>query len=157
MDTKTKILTALVALMIVGGAFALLPSALAQQEGQQALQGQQKQIMMRRLAVCRYILKNGSPVQLVGTVKVAKPGILVLSVEGKDVNVMIPGRWVVDGETVNAKDLFGGNPFKVGDSATVKTLMVEKAGNGFTVKAYIGYVIQVGEVTAKALLPFNIE
>jgi hypothetical protein len=157
MDTKTKVLTALAALMIVGGAFALLPSTLAQQEEQQAPQGQQRQRMMRRQAVCRYILKNGSPVEFVGTVKVAEPGILVLSVEGKDVCVMIPGRWVVDGETVKAKDLFGGDPFKVGDSATVKALMVEKAGNGFTVKAYIGYIIQVGGVTAKALLPFNIE
>jgi hypothetical protein len=66
-------------------------------------------------------------------------------------------RWVVDGEVYTAKDLFDGDPFGVGDEATINSLMMELEEESHTVTVYFTYELEIEGTKATAVIPFNIE
>jgi hypothetical protein len=94
---------------------------------------------------------------LVGEASVVERCVLVLDVQGKVVNVVVPRIWVVDGETLTLQDLFDGDPFDLGEEVTLETLMLELIKDTHTVTSYFTFSIQSDEETAAPLLPFNIE
>jgi hypothetical protein len=159
MNTKTKVIVALMAVMVVGGTLVLLPASAGGQQPQAGAQG----ILMRLKAlqlgngVMGYVIKNGSAVDVQGTVVFAGPRILVIETSSGDVNIIMPPRWLVGGTNVTSKDLFDGEPYGVGSLVTLKTLGVEKAFTGYTVKIYFAYEVEGDGVVARALIPFNIE
>jgi len=110
MNTKTKVIVALMAVMVVGGTIVLLPASAG---GQQPPAGAQC-ILMRLKAlqlgngVLGYIIKNGSATEVQGTVVFAGPRILVIETSSVDVNIIMPPRWLVGGTNVISKDLFDG-------------------------------------------------
>ena len=159
MNTKTKVLVALMAVMVAGGTLVLLPTSAGDQQPQAGAQDgliRLKALQLRN-AVMGYIIKNGSAVKVQGTVTFAGPRILVIETASGEVNVVIPARWVMGGTNVTSSDLFDGDPWGVGSSVTLKTLEAEKAFNGYTVTFYFAYEIKENGVVARALLPFNIE
>jgi hypothetical protein len=159
MNTKTKVIVALMAVMVVGGTLVLLPASAGGQQPQAGAQG----ILMRLKAlqlgngVMGYVIKNGSAVDVQGTVVFAGPRILVIETSSGDVNIIMPPRWLVGGTNVTSKDLFDGEPYGVSSSVTLKTLWAEKAFTGYTVKIYFAYEVEGDGVVARALIPFNIE
>jgi hypothetical protein len=157
MNTKIKGIIALMAVMVVGGILVLLPASAGDQ--QTVIPGGLKGLkaIPLRNTVMSYIIKNGSAVEVQGTVTFAGPRILVIETSSGEVNVVIPPRWVVGGTNVTSRDLFDGDPYSVGSSVTLKTLKAEKAFTGYTVKIYFAYEIEGGDVVARALIPFNIE
>jgi hypothetical protein len=114
-------------------------------------------LLTTRGAIGLWFVRNGVPATLTGDVSVATRVLLVLDVKGKAVNVLVPRFWVVNGETMSIKDLFDGDPFSVGETAVLETLMVEWVKDTHTVTSYFAYAIQIGEETATALQPFNID
>jgi len=157
MNTKTKVMVTLMAVVVVGGTLVLLPaSAGDQQTGTPGGLTGLKALRLRNAAMS-HIIKNGSAVEVQGTVTFAGPRILVIETSSGEVNVVIPPRWVVGGTNVTSRDLFDGDPYSVGSSVNLKTLAAEKAFTGYTVKIYFAYEIKGGGVVARALIPFNIE
>jgi len=159
MNTKTKVLVALMAVMVVGGTLVLLPASAG---GQQPQVGAQDGLMrlkalQLRNAVMGYIIKNGSAVEVQGKVTFAGPRILVIETASGEVNVVIPAKWLMGGTDLTSSDLFDGDPWGVGSSVTLKTLEAEKAFIGYTVTFYFAYEIERSGVVARALIPFNIE
>ena len=110
-----------------------------------------------KLRLLIYILKNGTPTELVGEVVALDGHILVLSIDDSLTNVNIPGKWIVDGETMTAKGLFDGEPIGPGDVVTINSLKIEIVGETHKVISYFAYRIEAEGTTASAVLPFNIE
>lgn len=102
-------------------------------------------------------LRNGIPENLEGEVSVVTRHILVLDDGGETINVIVPKFWVINGEKLDIKDLFDGDPFSLGDEAAIQTLMLELVKESHAVRSYFAYSIQIEGETATALLPFNIE
>ena len=159
MNTKTKVLVALMAVMVAGGTLVLLPASAGDQQPQVGVQDglMRLKALQLRNAVMGYIIKNGSAVEVQGKVTFAGPRILVIETASGEVNVVIPAKWLMGGTDLTSSDLFDGDPWGVGSSVTLKTLEAEKAFNGYTVKIYFAYEIEGSGVVARALLPFNIE
>jgi hypothetical protein len=157
MNTKTKIIVALIAVMVVGGTLVLLPASAGDQQTETPGGLMGLKALQLRNAVMGYIIKNGSAVEVQGTVTFAGLRILVIETASGEINVVIPPRWVVGGTNMTSSDLFDGDPYSVGSSVTLKTLEAEKAFTGYTVKIYFAYEIEGDGVVARALIPFNIE
>jgi len=159
MNMKTKVLVALMAVMVAGGILVLLPASAGDQQPQVGVQDglMRLKALQLRNAVMGYIIKNGSAAEVQGTVTFAGPRILVIDTASGEVNVVIPARWLMGGTNVTSSDLFDGDPWGVGSSVTLKTLEAEKTFNGYTVKIYFAYEVEWSGVVARALLPFNIE
>lgn len=163
MDSKTKVLAVLMAAIVAVSSFAFLPSILADESVPEVTtqpNGQLKAlrwVRYRGLAWIWYTLKNGSPQDIEGSVEVVKPHILMIQVDGKSVTIAIPARWVVGDKVYLTNELFKTEPFEVGATASIKTITAVKEFNGYKIRIHIGYEITIGEVTAKALLPYNIE
>lgn len=83
--------------------------------------------------------------------------ILVVEMDGSLVNVNMPRKWVVDGETLTAQELFDGETFIFGDTVTISAMKLEKTTEIHTVSSFSAYAIETDGATAHALLPFNIE
>ena len=166
METRTKWVTALMIALIAVGALTIVPGILADSEqagenrtASKDIQALKKWIVnnLRRPGLGLYILKNGTPATLVGTAEVQTGNIVVMDTDNGQINVVVPGKWVVDGQVLTVADLFDGTPFTLGESElSVDTLMVELKTETHTVSAYFAYKIVLGETTANALLPFNI-
>jgi hypothetical protein len=159
MNTKTKVLVALMAVMVAGGTLVLLPASAGDQQPQAGVQNglMRLKALQLRNAVMGYIIKNGSAAEVQGTVTFAGPRILVIDTTSGEVNVVIPAKWLMGGTDLTSSDLFDGDPWAVGSSVTLKTLEAEKAFNSYTVTFYFAYEIKENGIVAKALLPFNIE
>ena len=159
MNTKTKVLVALMAVIVVGGTLVLLPASAGDQQPQAGVQNglMRLKALQLRNAVMGYIIKNGSAAEVQGTVTFAGPRILVIDTTSGEVNVVIPAKWLMGGTNMTSSDLFDGDPWGVGSSVTLKTLEAEKAFIGYTVKIYFAYEIERSGVVARALIPFNIE
>jgi hypothetical protein len=159
MNTKTKVLVALMAVIVVGGTLVLLPASAGDQQPQAGAQDglMRLKALQLRNAVMGYLIKNGSAVEVQGTVTFAGPRILVIETASGEINVVIPPRWLMGGTNMTSSNLFDGDPWGVGSSVTLKTLKAEKAFIGYTVKIYFAYEIGRSGVVARALIPFNIE
>jgi hypothetical protein len=66
---------------------------------------------------------------------------------------------MVDGQVINASQLFDGDPISVEGSQTIslKTLKLELTRSTHTVQAFVAYEIALDGDTIKAVLPFNIQ
>jgi hypothetical protein len=160
MEKKTQaiVITTLIVTLVASGIILSLQAVSAEEVAPQIFEGQsEKRLLRRREATIWRFVKNGVPENLEGEVSVVERRILVLDVQGKVVNVVVPRIWVIDGEALTIQDLFDGNPFEFGEEVTLETLMLELEKDTHTVTSYIAYSIQNHEETATALLPFNIE
>ena len=155
-NTKTKLSALLLAALVLGVAalaVSAVPNedAIAPQAGQEAQTA--RKLLAKRFWLGGWFLKNGVPAQIEGTIIAHTPGVTVLEVDGEYINVLTPGRWLVDGKIVLASDLFSK---WAGKEASMETLKVEKTWN-VKVTAYAVYKITVDGVTAQSILAVNIE
>jgi hypothetical protein len=156
---KKKMIVALTIAIMAIGTLLFIPTALAEEElGETVATGKARSWRpLLKLRLLIYVLKNGTPTELVGEVVALDGRILVLSIDGSLTNVNIPGKWIVDGETMTAQELFDGDPIGPGDTVTIKSLKIEVVGETHKVTSYFAYRIEAEEATASAVLPFNIE
>lgn len=160
MEKKTKaiVIVSLMALMVFSGVFLSLQAVSAEEVPTPTVDKQDlRHLLKRRGAIMMRFMRNGVPESLAGDISVVTRVILVLDIDGQAVNVLVPRFWVFNGETSHIKDLFDGDPFSLGDEAVLETLMLELVKETHTVKSYLAYSIQIGDKTATALQPFNIE
>lgn len=172
METRTKWITALMIALVAAGVFTILPGIMAEGEQLNEVRIAENKTTnndvqaIKRWAACnliknpgwiRYVLKNGTPETLDGIAEVLAGHILVMDVDGEQINVVVPGKWVVDSEVLTSAELFDGEPFALGETRiSVDTLMIQLKTETHTVTAYFAYKISSEEATANALLPFNI-
>jgi hypothetical protein len=150
MDTKMKALGVLLVALVAGGAFmmvqaqaedASVPSTVPQQA-----RSLYKHVVAGRWWLVRALIRNGEPTTLTGVkVQTIDKGMLVLS---NGLSVIVPGKWVKDGNIVAREDLLNG---LVGQTITIQVLKLEYT-NKYTATVYFAY--KLGE--ASALLPWNI-
>jgi len=159
MEKKAKIaaLTIILIFSIAATVYLSLPTVYA--EVTQTSDGQYRiSLQYRRRAVLGLrFLSNGTPETLTGQVTVLGARIIVLETEGKQVNVILPPKWVVDNEIISTSDLFDGEPLSIGQTVSLQTLKLELIKERITLRAYVAYEIQTNGETIKALLPVNIE
>lgn len=156
MNTKTKVLTLLLAGLVLGATAFVVSAvpdenAIAPEAGIKA-QTARRLIAQKHWLLGRWLLSKGVPETLEGTVVAHTAGITVLSVEGKNINVLTPAKWLVDGEIVFAKDLIP----ELSGQVTMQTLKVEYLGNVKTT-IYAVYKITAVDLSAEAILPVNIQ
>lgn len=159
MEKKVKYAVALTIVVIAVGAFLILPPALAEEEPIDT-ETSGKPCVWRPLAKLRllmYVLRNGVPTELEAEAVVLEDRILVVEIDDDLLNVNMPGRWVVDGESLTLQDLFDGDPFGPGDRLTIYSLKLELSKETHIVTSHFAYEIQSEGKTASAILPFNIE
>lgn len=113
--------------------------------------------IQRRDAIVRLFIKSGTYQPLEGKISAVTRHILVIMDEDETINVLMPNKWVIDGNILSTQDLLDGNPLGLGDIASIETLMLELDRETHVITSYLAYSIQVGEEAATALLPFNIE
>ena len=158
--TKSVAILAITVVIVASAVFLSLPNALAE-EDTVILEDRERigNLIKKRLATAigRRFIKNGVPETLEGEVYVVERVILVLDNEGDKVNIIMPNRWTVNGETKNTQDLFDGDPFNIGDEVIIETLKLELVKETHTVNSYFAYSIQSDGTTANALLSVNIK
>jgi len=159
-DKKTKIIIAILVITSTTlGIYLSLPVVYAEvtpaANGQYTINLQYR----RRAWLGLNLLRNGVPETLEGDVVALARTILVLNVEGEQVNVILPNRWVVGGQILNTSELFDGAPLSIGESQTIglKTLKLELARSTYRVQIFVAYEIVSDGETIKALLPFNVQ
>jgi hypothetical protein len=156
---KKKMIVALTIAIMAIGTLLLISPALAEEDlGEPEATGKTRSWRpLLKLRLLIYVLKNGTPTELGGEVVVLDGRILVLSIDDSLTNVNIPGKWIVDGETMTAQELFDGDPIGPGDAITINSLKIEVVRETHKVKSYFAYRIEAEETTASVVLPFNIE
>jgi hypothetical protein len=167
--TKTLAIVALLTLTVVSGAFFLIPITSAEDTGQipqgcleenQKIPLREKIVnywIWRRDAILMRFIKSGSYEQLEGSVSAVTRNILVIKSGDKTINVILPGKWVYGEKVLNTLDLFDGDPFEIGDTVMLDTLMLKLDKGDHIVTSYLALSISVDDVVATALLPFNVE
>ncbi len=160
MENKTKITAFLIIMAaIVAGIYLSLPVVYAEVtptgNGQYTINLQYR----RRAWLGLNLLRNGVPETLNGDAIAVDRAVLVLEVEENQVNIILPNKWIVDGQVINRSELFDGDPLSIGESQTIslKTLKLELTRSTHTVQVFVAYEILVDGVTIKAMLPFNIQ
>lgn len=156
MESKTKILALMFMVLVIGGTMTMVfaapdESTIAPEAGESA-QAARKLISQKRLFLARWLLTKGEPMTLEGTIITHVPGVTVVDVEGKNINVLTPVNWLLGGEAVKAADLMV--QWK-GQTATMECLRIEYNGKVKTT-IYAVYKITVGDASAEAILPVNI-
>lgn len=162
MEKNTKLIAGLMIALIAIGTLAIVPSIMAQSEGQPAPKGLRlvlRQALRHRAHPwLRLLLKNGTPETFTGIVTDFRGAILVVQADGETLNVNAPRLWSVEGVILNRSDLFDGDPFALGETElTFHTLKLELEREEFTVTTYFAYILESDDVEARAVLPFNIE
>jgi hypothetical protein len=158
-EKKVKIGVALAIAFIAFGAYLLVPAALAEEEYSEP-ETTVKHRLRRlpiKLRLLIHVLRNGTPTELGGQVVAIEGRILVVSYGDGLLNVNVPGKWIVGGETYTVDDLFDGDPFGLGDLVSIKSLKIEMVRETHSVTLYLAYSLTVEDATASAVLPFNIE
>ena len=110
----------------------------------------------RRDAILRRFITDGSLASLHGEIIGISQHILVIKVDEQVLNVLMPGKWVVNGETLSFADLMDGTLY-IGQFITLDTLKLTLEKDTHAITAYLGYAFESNGVTANALLPFNVE
>ena len=164
--TKTLVIAVLMMTVIASGVFLSLQIASAEENPDATGERHRFKAFYRHIQNCKprenvwlvkRLLMDGVPETLQGEVSVVTPHILVLNNGEETINVVVPMVWVIDGEKLNLRDLFDGDPFSLGEEATIQTLMLELVKETHAVRSYFAYSIQIDGETATALLPFNID
>jgi hypothetical protein len=155
---EKKHLAATCVLLVAFSVFMVLPPVLADGEATDiesvtAQKGAWRPLNRLRLLI--YILKNGEPVTVTGDTVALEGHILVMSVAGNLKNVILPGKWVLDGQIITLPELY--DEYMSGSEITVHTLKVEFVQESKTITVYFGYKVAVSGVVAEAVLPFNIQ
>ena len=153
---QKKHLAAMCALLVAFSVFMALPPVFAEEASDAESDTTQRGAWrpLNRLKLLIYILRNGEPSTLTGDTVALEGHILVMNLAGNLENVILPGRWVLDGQIITMKDLFDG--YMSGSEITIHTLELEYAQDTKTVTLHFGYKMTAGESTAEAVLPFNI-
>jgi hypothetical protein len=156
-EKKVKMGMALAVAFIAIGAF-LVPAVLAEDEYTEPETTASHRLwkLPIKLRLLIHVLKNGVPTEIGGQVVALEGRILVVSYGGGLLNINVPGKWIAGGVTYTVQDLFDGD-FGPGDRVSIKTLKVEIAKETHSVTLYLAYSVTVEDVTASAVLPFNIE
>ena len=159
MEKKVKFAVALTIVVIAVGAFLILPPALAEEEPIDTETSGKPSVWrpLIKLRLLMYVLRNGVPTEIEAEAVVLEGRILVVEIDDDLLNVNMPRRWVVDGESLTLQDLFDGDPFGPGDTLTSYSLKLEMSKETHTVTSYFAYEIEAEGNKASAILPFNIE
>jgi hypothetical protein len=171
MENKTKMLAivALLTLTVVSRAFFLIPITSAEEVSQipQGCIEENLEVPLRERIVNYWIwrrdtllmkfIRIGSYESLEGSISAVTRNMLVIECDGKTINIILPDKWVYDGEVVGTQDLFDGEPFKSGDMVTLETLMLKLEKEDHVITSYLALKISVDTDVATALLPFNVE
>jgi len=155
---EKKHLAAMCALLVAFSAFMILPPVFADGETADAeLVTVQKGPWrpLNRLRILVYILRNGEPATVTGDTVALEGHILVMSVAGDLENVILPGKWVLDGQIITLQELY--EEYMAGGEITVHTLKLEIEQESKTVTVYFGYKIEARGAVSEAVLPFNIQ
>ena len=107
-----------------------------------------------RLRLLIYIIRNSVPETVTGDSVALEGYILMMNVKGDLENVILPDKWVLDGEITTLQELYG--EYMSGSEITIHTLKVELVQESKTITVYFGYKIEAGGVFASAMLPFNV-
>jgi len=155
---ERKHIALMLSLLIALGGLALLPWGWSQGEGNEERGGgvPPRRHPCHRWRLIRFILTHGEATTLEGELLLVEGRILVLEVEGEEVYVALPHRWLVEGEVMTTEELLDGDPLGAGDTLTIDALMLSHEGEGYVVEFYAAYEIEGGGIEARALTPFNI-
>ena len=154
---EKKHLAATCVLLVAFSAFMVLPPVFAEDEidAVESATGQRGYWRpLDRLRILIYIIRNGVPTTVTGDAVALEGHILVMSVAGDLENVILPGKWVLNGQIISLPELY--DEYMSGSEITVHTLKVELVQESKTITVYFGYKIEAGGVVASAVLPFNV-
>jgi hypothetical protein len=156
LNTNVKMMALLLAALVIGGvAYAAFAepdyNQIAPQAGPEA-QAARKNIAQRHWLLARWLLTKGEPATLQGTVVTHTPGITVLQVSDRDLNVLTPARWLANGQVESGAELMEGLKTK---TVTMEILKVEYNG-GVKTTIYAVYRVTYDGGVAEAILPVNI-
>jgi hypothetical protein len=170
MENKTKVMALSILLVVAVSVIFIVPAVFAEDqelsvppyenEGELKLRLERHGIsyqVQRRNAIARRFITSGSYYLLTGEISAVNRHILVITDEDNTINVLMPKTWVIDGNKLSTQDLLDGEPFRLGDTVYIETLMLELERETHVVTSYLAYSMTVGEEAATALLPFNIE
>ena len=109
-----------------------------------------------RDAILRRFITDGTLATLDGEIVGMSQHLLVIKVNEQVLNVLMPGRWVVNGDIVTVPDLTG-TQLVVGHSITIDALKLTLEKDTHAITAYLAYAFETDGLVGTALLPFNIE
>jgi hypothetical protein len=112
--------------------------------------------LRRRDMILRRFITDGSVVSLDGEIVGMSQHILVIKVQDKVLNILMPVKWIVNGETLVYSDMTSGM-LTVGDDISFNALKLTLEKDDHAITAYLPYALTEDGVTASALLPFNVE
>ncbi len=156
MNTKVKMMALLLTALVIGGVAYVASAApdtshIAPQAGPEA-QAARQIIAQRHWFLARWLLTKGEPATLQGTVVTHTPGVTVLHVSDRDLNVLTPAMWLVNGQVETGAELME----ELGSKAvTMETLKVEH-NSGVKTTVYAVYKVTYDGGFAEAILPVNI-
>ncbi len=110
----------------------------------------------RRDAILRRFITDGAPVTLEGEIVGISQHLLVVRVNEQILNILMPGRWVVNGDIITYPDLTS-TQLMVEQAITIDTLKLSLEKDTHTITAYLAYAFEADGLAATALLPFNVE
>lgn len=110
----------------------------------------------RRDAILRRFITDGSLAPLNGEIVGMSQHILVIKVDDQVLKILMPGQWVVNGDTLSYPDLMG-TQLIVGELISMNTLKLTLEKDTHVITAYLAYTFETNGLTATALLPFNVE
>ena len=166
MEKKTKYTAALIVSMLALGCLIWAPQALARKsysyteeevpEAWPKLNGNRWWAPKSRL--WWPMLRNATLGSLTGKAVALDGQILVVQTNGDYVNVVVPKRWIVGKEVMDAGELFAeGGPLQYDKTLTISLLKYVVSGKAHSVTFLYAYKIKQGDTTASAVLPFNIQ
>jgi hypothetical protein len=153
---EKKYLAVLLSFLLVLGGLTLIPWSLAQEAENEEEGAPPRPMKGCRMRLLRLILTRGKATTLEGELLLVEGHILALEVDGDVVYVILPYKWLVDGEVMTLEELFDGDPIGEGDAIVIYALMVSYEAETHTIELYVAYEIEGGEVEAKAITPLNI-
>ena len=112
--------------------------------------------LRRRDAILRRFITDGTLATLDGEIVGLSQHLLVIKVDEQVLNVLMPGRWVVNGDIIAFPDLTS-TQLMVGQSITIDALQLTLEKDTHAITAYLAYAFETEGYTATALLPFNVE
>lgn len=158
MNSKMKVLTVVLATLVVAAALLYMPLTSA---AIQAFDGKAPDTECPKdgLKLIWWLLNNSEPQEVEGNAVTFFKDLLVVNTADGQVRIAVPEEWTVGTDVVTREMLFGSGYLSVGENVTVKTLradIIEK--QSLNIYFSIGYEIVDDEgVHAYAALPVNIE
>lgn len=153
---ERKHIALLFSLLLAIGGLILLPRGQAQGVEEGGGDAFPRPHRYNRWRLLFFILTHSESTTLEGDLLLIEGRLLVLEVEGEEVYVVMPQRWLVGGEVLTIEELFDGDPIALGDAIAIKALRLMHEGESYIVEFYAAYEITGEGVEARALTPFNI-